>query len=51
MDVNQVRKRERELEEKLSLLEEDKESQLRNRDNKILNLKRKIDTLDRKSVV
>ncbi len=46
VDNNQVRKREKELEEMLSLLKQDTEVQLRNRDHKILNLQRKIDTLE-----
>lgn len=46
IDINKVRSRERELESKLELLRGDAEIQIRNRDQKILELKRKIDTLE-----
>lgn len=46
IDVSKVRSRERELEEKLDLLKNDAEVQIRNRDHKILDLKRRIDTLE-----
>ena len=46
IDVGRVRARERELENKLELLKADTETQIRNRDMKILELKRKIDTLE-----
>ncbi len=46
IDVSRVRARERELENKLELLKADTETQIRNRDHKILELKRKIDTLE-----
>lgn len=46
LDVNKVRSRERELEGKLELLRKDAEIQVRNRDQKILELKRRIDTLE-----
>jgi len=46
IDINNVRSRERELEEKLELLKNDAEVQIRNRDHKILELKRRIDTLE-----
>jgi|LULF01.1.fsa_nt_gb hypothetical protein len=46
VDINQVRRREKELEEKLELLKNDAEVQIRNRDHKILELKRRIDTLE-----
>jgi hypothetical protein len=46
LDINKVRSRERELEEKLDLLKNDAEVQIRNRDHKILDLKRRIDTLE-----
>ena len=46
VDVNRVKARERELESKLELLKSDTETQLQNRDMKILELKRKIDTLE-----
>ncbi|MDH5414826.1 MAG: hypothetical protein OEW87_11865, partial [Flavobacteriaceae bacterium] len=46
VDVNKIRTRERELEEKLELLRSDTEVQIRNRDHKILELKRRIDSLE-----
>ena len=46
VDVNRIRGRERELESKLDLLKADTETQLKNRDIRILELKRKIDTLE-----
>lgn len=46
LDINKVRSRERELEDKLELLRKDAEVQIRNRDQKILELKRRIDTLE-----
>ena len=45
VDLNKVRSRERDLENKLEMLRADAELQIRNRDQKILELKRKIDTL------
>ncbi len=46
VDLNKVRARERELENKLEMLRSDADIQIRNRDHKILELKRKIDTLE-----
>lgn len=46
LDMGQIRSRERELENKLELLKADTGTQIRNRDLKILELKRKIDTLE-----
>lgn len=46
IDLNRIRSRETELENKLELLREDSESQIKNRDLKILELKRRIDTLE-----
>ena len=46
VDVHKVRARERELEEKLEMLRADAEIQIKNRDHKILDLKRRIDTLE-----
>lgn len=46
LDVNKIRFRERELEEQLEMLRNDAEIQIKNRDKKILELKRKIDTLE-----
>jgi chromosome segregation ATPase len=46
IDLSKVKMRERELENKLEMLRSDSESQIRNRDLKILELKRKIDTLE-----
>lgn len=45
-DVKKVQLRERELEQKLELLKADAETQIRNRDLKILELKRKIDGME-----
>lgn len=45
-DVKKVQLRERELEQKLELLKADAETQIRNRDLKILELKRKIDAME-----
>jgi hypothetical protein len=45
-DVKKVQMRERELEQKLELLKSDAETQIRNRDLKILELKRKIDAME-----
>ena len=45
VDITKVRSRERDLENKLEMLRADAEMQIRNRDQKILELKRKIDTL------
>lgn len=45
VDITKVRSRERDLENKLEMLRSDAEMQIRNRDQKILELKRKIDTL------
>lgn len=46
LDVKRVQMRERELEQKLELLKADAETQIRNRDLKILELKRKIDAME-----
>ncbi len=46
IDVKKVQMRERELEQKLELLKSDSELQIRNRDLKILELKRKIDAME-----
>lgn len=46
IDVKKVQLRERELEGKLELLKSDAETQIRNRDLKILELKRKIDAME-----
>lgn len=46
LDVKRVQMRERELEQKLELLKADAETQIRNRDLKILELKRKIDGME-----
>jgi hypothetical protein len=46
IDVKKVQLRERELEQKLELLKSDAESQIRHRDLKILELKRKIDAME-----
>jgi hypothetical protein len=46
IDVKKVQMREKELEQKLELLKSDAESQIRNRDLKILELKRKIDAME-----
>lgn len=45
-DVKKVQLRERELEQRLELLKADAETQIRNRDLKILELKRKIDGME-----
>jgi len=46
LDVSRIRARETELENKLDLLRADSETQIKNRDQKILELKRRIDTLE-----
>lgn len=46
LDMKKVQMRERELEQKLELLKSDAETQIRNRDLKILELKRKIDAME-----
>lgn len=46
MDVKKVQLRERELEQRLELLKSDAETQIRHRDLKILELKRKIDAME-----
>ncbi len=46
IDVKKVQIRERELEQRLELLKADAETQIRNRDLKILELKRKIDAME-----
>lgn len=46
IDVKKVQMRERELEQRLELLKADAESQIRHRDLKILELKRKIDAME-----
>ena len=46
IDVKKVQMRERELEQKLELLKADSETQIRHRDLKILELKRKLDAME-----
>jgi len=46
LDVKKVQVRERELEQRLELLKADTETQIRHRDLKILELKRKIDSME-----
>lgn len=46
IDLKKVQMRERELEQKLELLKSDAETQIKNRDLKILELKRKIDAME-----
>ncbi|MFZ4714155.1 MAG: hypothetical protein ACOYL6_10600 [Bacteriovoracaceae bacterium] len=46
VDFNKIQAREKELENQLELLKSDSEVQIRNRDSKIMDLKRKIDTLE-----
>jgi hypothetical protein len=46
IDIKHVQMREKELEQKLELLKSDAETQIRNRDLKILELKRKIDAME-----
>lgn len=46
IDVKKIQMREKELEQKLELLKADAETQIRNRDLKILELKRKIDSME-----
>lgn len=46
VDFSKIQMREKELENQLELLKSDSEVQIRNRDNKILDLKRRIDTLE-----
>lgn len=46
VDFSKIQMREKELENQLELLKSDSEIQIRNRDSKILDLKRKIDTLE-----
>ncbi len=46
LDVKKVQGRERELEQKLELLKADAETQIRHRDHKILELKRRIDGME-----
>ena len=46
IDLRKVQQREKELEQKLELLKSDAETQIRNRDQKILELKRKIDSME-----
>lgn len=46
IDIKRVMLRERELEQKLELLKADAETQIRNRDLKILELKRKVDAME-----
>ena len=46
IDVSKVKQKESELENQLELIKHDSESQVQNRDAKILQLKRKIDTLE-----
>lgn len=46
IDYNQVKQREKELESKLELLSMDVDSQIQGRDQKILDLRRKIDALE-----
>lgn len=46
IDINQVMQREKELETKLEMLTIDVDSQVQSRDHKILELRRKIDSLE-----
>jgi hypothetical protein len=46
IDINQVKQREKELETKLEMLSIDVDSQVQSRDQKILELRRKIDSLE-----
>jgi hypothetical protein len=46
IDINQVKHREKELESQLELISMDSQSQVKSRDMKILDLKRKIDSLE-----
>ncbi len=46
IDIKRIQMRERELEQKLELLKADSETQIRHRDLKILELKRKIDSME-----
>lgn len=46
LEIKKISSRERELEQKLELLKVDAETQIRHRDMKILELKRKIDTME-----
>lgn len=46
LDLKKIQLNERELEQKLELLKSDSETQIRNRDLKILELKRKIDAME-----
>lgn len=46
LDVKKVQMREKELEQKLELLKSDAETQIKNRDLKILELKRKLDAME-----
>lgn len=46
VDINQVKQREKDLEGKLELMAMDSANQIQSRDNKILELKRKIDALE-----
>lgn len=46
IDVNQIKERERELEGQLELMSMDAQAQIKSRDQKILELKRKIDALE-----
>lgn len=46
LDVEKIRKRERELENQLELVKMDAQSQIKSRDTKIMDLKRKIDSLE-----
>jgi hypothetical protein len=46
LDIKRIQSRERELESQLELLKTDAEIQIKNRDNKIIELKRKIDSLE-----
>ena len=46
IDVEKVRKRERELENQLDLVTMDAQSQIKTRDSKIMDLKRKMDSLE-----
>jgi chromosome segregation ATPase len=46
IDISQVRQREKELESKLELMAMDVDSQVHSRDQKILELRRKIDALE-----
>lgn len=45
-DIKKIKSRERELEDRIDLIKQDAEAQIRNRDSSIIDLKRKIDMLE-----